>query len=333
MNSTATNHGDFDVVTGALSFTGRHIAQRLIDDGRGVRTLTAHPDADPSFATKLDVVPYRWDDPVALADSLRGAGTLYNTFWVRFSHGRVSFEEAISKSSALFVAAERAGVDKIVHVSITNPSLSSPLPYFCGKAMVEQALASCGVPFTIVRPTVVLRPGDVLVNNIAWLLRHLPLFGVAGRGDYGVRPVHVEDVARLCVEAARSGRECEVIDAVGPETYTFVEIVELIRTAVGSRSRIVSLPTPIVPLVSRALGLLVHDVLLTGDELRGLMDGLVTTDGPATGRIALSEWLADSADGLGEVYASELARHFEQAPTKAPAGPDVAHGAELAGTT
>jgi NADH dehydrogenase len=299
-----------DCVTGALSYTGRHIAIRLLADGRAVRTLTAHPDRDPELAARLEVQPYRFDDPVALARSFDGVTTLYNTYWVRFPYGDTRFETAVAQSRALFNAARRAGVQKIVHVSITNPSLTSDLGYFRGKALVEDALARVGLPYGIVRPTVVFGGTDVLVNNIAWLLRHLPVFAVAGNGAYRVRPVHVDDVARLCVEAAATPEDA-IVDAVAPESFAFVDLVRAIGHSIGAARPIVHLPPSAVTVLSRVLGTGLHDALLTKDELAGLMRGLVDTDGPTTGVIDLRSWLLAHRDTVGTVYASELARHYE----------------------
>lgn len=298
-----------DAVTGALGYTGRFIAERLLAAGHRVRTLTGHRDRPNPFGDALDVRPFRFDDPGALAASLEGVGTLYNTYWVRFPRREVRFATAVERSEALFEAARRAGVRRIVHVSITNPSTSSPFPYFRGKAMVEDALAASGVSWAVVRPTVVFGRGDVLVNNIAWLLRCFPVFAVAGDGRYRVRPVHVGDVARLCVGAA-TGPGGTVVDAVGPETFTFWDMVEAVRTAVGSRSRLVPVPVPLVPALARLIGLAVGDVVLTPEELAGMMAGLVVTDGPTTGHVSMSEWLAAFGPQLGTRYASELKRHY-----------------------
>jgi uncharacterized protein YbjT (DUF2867 family) len=304
-----------DVVTGAFGYTGRFIAERLLATGRRVRTLTGHPDRPNPFGGGLEVVPYRFDDPGALAASLEGAATLYNTYWVRFPHAGVRFEDAVANSRALFTAARAAGVGRVVHVSITNPSVDSPFPYFRGKALVEQALADSGVAHAVVRPTVVFGRGDVLVNNIAWLLRHLPVFTIAGDGRYRVRPVHVADVARLCLEAA-SGPSGACVDAVGPETFTFAEMVGAIAAAVGSAARLVNVPAAVVPPVARLLGVVLRDVLLTAEELGGMMAGLVATDGPATGHVALSEWLTAYGATLGTRYASELQRHYGRPPAR-----------------
>ncbi|MHB8657295.1 MAG: SDR family oxidoreductase [Solirubrobacteraceae bacterium] len=303
-----------DLVTGAFSYSGSHIAARLLDSGRRVRTLTHHPDRPHPLQPSVDTRKYRFDDPAALTDSLQGVGTLYNTFWVRFDHGRTSFANAIESSRMLFFAARRAGVERIVHISITNPSLESPLPYFRGKALVEYALAQSGVPYSIVRPTWIFGGGrDVLANNIAWILRRMPAFPLPGDGSYLVQPVHVDDVARICVDAASMTGDA-VIDAAGPETMPFRELIALVRAAVNTSSPIIHAPAPVMAAAARALGLLVSDVVLTAGEIRGLMAGLLISNQPPLGRIAFSDWVAEHRTSIGHTYANELDRHF--APTE-----------------
>jgi uncharacterized protein YbjT (DUF2867 family) len=285
-----------------------------------VRTLTFHPDRPHPLQTSVEALAYRFDDPAALANSLHGVKTLYNTYWVRFDHGETSFSQAIERSATLFAAAREAGVERIVHVSITNPSLSSALPYFRGKAVVEQELARAGTRYSIVRPTLVFGgERDVLVNNIAWILRRTPIFAMPGGGDYPVQPVHVEDLARICVEAAEEGSAAleaaapggdVTIDAAGPETMSFVELVVLIRRATGGHARILNVPAPIMALAAGALGLLLRDVVLTQEEIDGLMAGLLVSHDPPLGRIRFSEWVGENALSLGRRYANELQRHF-----------------------
>ena len=299
-----------DLVTGAFSYSGSHIARRLLDAGRRVRTLSFHPGRPHPLQASVQAFPYRFDDPAALAGSLEGVSTLYNTYWVRFDHGDTSFEQAIERSRALFTAAQRAGVERIVHLSITNPSISSPLPYFRGKALVEDALAQAGVPYSIVRPTWIFGGDhDVLVNNIAWILRHTPVFAVPGSGAYPVQPVHVDDLASICTHSARANGNL-VIDAAGPETMSFDELVALVRGATDARALVVHVPAPIMGLAARALGLLLRDVVLTPDEIDGLMAGLLVSDEPPLGEIAFSKWLAQSRGSVGRRYANELGRHF-----------------------
>jgi uncharacterized protein YbjT (DUF2867 family) len=302
-----------DLVTGAFSYSGSHIARRLLDAGHRVRTLSFHPDRPHPLQGSVEALAYRFEDPAALARSFEGVSTLYNTYWVRFDHGPTSFEQAIERSRSLFTAAHRAGVARIVHVSITNPSIDSPLPYFRGKALVERALAAAGVPYSIVRPTLIFGgEKEVLLNNIAWIMRRTPLFTVPGSGAYRVQPVHVEDIARICTEAAVAADNV-VVDAAGPETMAFGELVALIRRTTGSHALIVNVPARIMRLAARALGLLVRDVVLTAEEIDGLMAGLLVSHAPPLGQIALTSWLAAGGVSVGDSYANELQRHFGSA--------------------
>jgi uncharacterized protein YbjT (DUF2867 family) len=301
---------DTDLVTGAFSYSGSRIAELLNDSGREVRTLTHHPDREHPLRARVQAFPYRFEDPVALARSLEGITTLYNTYWVRFERGRTTFADAVANSRVLFEAARRAGVARIVHVSIANPSIDSPLPYYRGKAFVEQALAESGVPYAIVRPTFLFGGGrDILANNIAWILRRMPLFVVPGDGRYLVQPIHVDDVARICLQAAY-GRSEVIMDAAGPDTMSFEQLVRAIRNAVGRRTPILHAPPAAMAVLARGLGLIVRDVVLTADEIRGLTAGLLVSHQPPLGCISFVEWVKEKGPALGRAYLNELDRHF-----------------------
>jgi NADH dehydrogenase len=297
-----------DAVTGAFSYSGAAIARELQAVGHRVRTLTGHPGRAPD-GTQIDVHPLDFTDPDALRRSLQGAHTLYNTYWVRFPHGGVTHETAVANSRVLFQAAADAGIRRIVHVSITHADPGSPYPYFRGKGEVERHLKAVGVPHAIVRPAILFGAGGVLVNNIAWLLRRLPVFAIGGRGDYRIRPVHVDDLARLCTELGARG-DSVTVDAVGPESLTFREMVTAIRDATGSRAVIVPAPGWLIPPLSAILGAMLRDVLLTHEEYQAMAAGLADSGGPATGRVSLTDWIAEHGDSLGRGYASELDRHY-----------------------
>lgn len=295
-----------DVVTGAFSYTGRSIARRLLDAGVGVRTLTRRAGSD---RLPIESAPLQFADEDALVASLRGARVLYNTYWIRFARGGSTFERAVANSRTLFSAARRAGVARIVHISVTNASEESPLPYFRGKAAVERALRNSGVPYAIVRPTWVFGRDDILVNNLAWLLRRFPLVAIPGDGKYRVQPISVDDVAAVAVAAADASEDL-LLDAAGPETLEFGAFVELLRRATGSRARIGRTPPGAALALGTVVGALLRDVLLTRDEVAGLMANLLTSQEPPRGRTAVSEWITASADVLGRRYVSELGRNF-----------------------
>ncbi|MDX6437735.1 MAG: hypothetical protein QOF45_318 [Gaiellaceae bacterium] len=298
-----------DVVTGAFSFTGRAIAEELLDRGRKVRTLTRRVASADPLAARIERAELQFRDEEALRRALDGVDTLFNTYWVRFAHGVTTFARAVENTRVLVRAARAAGARRVVHVSVANPSLDSPLPYFRGKAEVEQDVAGSGLSYAIVRPTLVFGPRDILVNNIAWGLRRSPVFPIADDGNYRVQPVSVEDTATICVDAA-GGEENVVLDAAGPDTISYDELVRLVAASVGSNARIVHWPARVVLALARATGAVRRDVLLTAEELAGLQASLLVSDLPPLGRARFSSWVAANGQALGRGYVSELARNF-----------------------
>jgi uncharacterized protein YbjT (DUF2867 family) len=294
-------------VTGAFGYSGRYIAQRLLDAGRTVRTLTNSTGRANPFGGRVQIHPFHFDNPAALTESLRGVEVLYNTYWVRFNHRRFSHADAVANTLALFDAARRAGVQRLVHVSITNPSEDSPLEYFAGKARLERALRESGLSYAILRPTVLFGREDILINNIAWVLRRFPVFGVFGDGQYRLQPIFVDDLAALAVDQGSAAGN-RVIDAIGPETFTYRELVRTIGRIIGRPRRIVSVPPGIGYWTGRVFGRCVGDVIITREEIRGLMAGLLCVDSPPTGATCLTEWAEQHAATLGRRYSSELAR-------------------------
>jgi NADH dehydrogenase len=298
-----------DAVTGAFGYTGKYITRMLLAQGQEVITLTGHPNRPNEFGGQVKALPFDFDHPDRLARSLEGVDTLYNTYWVRFDHGETTFAKAVRNTRALFTAAKQAGVQRIVHTSITNPALDSPLPYFRGKAQLEADLQESGISYAILRPTVLFGLEDILINNIAYLVRTFPFFAIPGNGDYPMQPIFVEDYARLVVQLG-SGKEDCILDAVGPDIFSFNQLVELIARNFRRRPRLVHLPPSLVLPLSRMIGWWMNDMTLTWDEYRGLSAGLLVSSNPPTGRTRLADWLSANASQVGSRYASELERHY-----------------------
>ncbi len=300
---------EFDVVTGAFSFTGRSIAKRLLSAERSVKTLTNHPQRPGAGDLKVEVAPLQFTDRTALVESLRGANVLYNTYWVRFRQRRLNFGQVVANTRILLGAAREAGVRRVVHISVANPSADSHLDYFAAKARAEAAVRESGLAWAIIRPTLVFGPGDILLNNIAWLIRRAPVFGIAGLGDYRVQPVDVEDVAELSTWSAEQADNVTV-DAAGPDVMTYTDLLEAIAIAVGRRPRFVYLTRGQIILAADVIGRLLKDVLLTRQELDGLMQELLVSHERPRGKRRLDNFLLTYADSLGVNYASELNRHW-----------------------
>ncbi len=301
---------EINIVTGATGYTGKYITRRLLGMGTRVKSLTNHLHRENPFEGQIELLPYNFDNPRALAESLKGATTLYNTYWVRFSYGKTTFDLAVENTKKLLEAAKTAGVERIVHVSIANPDEQSNLPYYKGKALLEKAVMESGLRYVIIRPTVIFGPEDILVNNIAWLLRTFPVFTIAGSGDYGIQPIFVEDMAELAITAARQDKNI-VMDAVGPEKFTFNEFVRLIAGKIKSKSIIVHVPPNLALLLGQFIGHFVNDVVLTEEEVKGLLANLLVSAQPPTGKTLFTDWFAQNTEILGAQYHSELKRHFK----------------------
>lgn len=299
------------VVTGAFGYSGKYIARRLLEAGNRVRTLTYSTHRENPFSNAVEIHPYNFDKPDVLAVSLAGAAVLYNTYWVRFDYTDFNHDQAVKNTLVLIEAAKKAGVKRLVHVSITNPSENTTLPYFRGKAVLEEAVKASGISHAILRPTVLFGAEDILINNIAWILRQFPVFAVFGDGEYKLQPIHVDDLASLAVEQGRH-EENVTIEAIGPETFTYKELVETVARAIGKTRPIIHISPQIGFVMGRLLGWLVGDVVITREEIQGLMESRLYTDSPPAGTTHLSSWLKDHAGEVGWRYSSELARRRDR---------------------
>jgi NADH dehydrogenase len=298
---------ELNVVTGAFGNIGQYIAERLLREGKEVRTLTR----SSVYRYEVKAFPFNFDNPSRLVESLQGATTLYNTYWVRFPYGQATHEKAVENSLVLIKAAEEAGLRRIVNISITNPSKESALSYFKGKALVEKAITQSRLSYAIVRPTVVFGPRSILINNIAWLLKRFPIFPIPGSGDYRIQPVSVEDVVEIAVSAGQKDDNV-VVDAVGPEIYTYDELVRLIAGRVHGRAKIIHVRPRLAFFLAKLVGYLVRDVVITEQEIEGLMANLLVSQGSPTGQMRFSTWLDDMGEGLGANYFSELAISYRR---------------------
>ncbi len=302
-------------VTGAFGYSGQYIAGRLLEEGREVITLTNSRQRANPFKDRIKAYSFNFDHPGRLVQSLKGAEVLYNTYWVRFNYSgrQVKFKHnlAVENTLKLFDAARSAGVRRVVHVSITNPAEDSPLEYFSGKAKLEKALIDSGLSYAILRPAVLFGLEDILINNIAWMLRTFPVFGVFGDGSYRLQPIYVDDLAKLAVTQGQ-GSENVIIDAVGPETFSYRELVKKIGAIIGKNRPIISIPDFVGYAIGRLIGRFAGDITITEEEIKGLKADLLYTNSPPAGSTKLTDWARQNANTLGIKYASELARRRDR---------------------
>jgi uncharacterized protein YbjT (DUF2867 family) len=298
-----------DIVTGSFGYIGKYITRELLGRGRKVSTITTHPDKPNPYADQVTAYPYNFENPDQLIKTLGGCDVLFNTYWVRFDYRSWSFDKALDNTRILFSCAKQAEVRKVVHISVTNPSVTDDLPYYRGKALQEKALIESGLDYTIIRPTLVFGIEDILVNNIAWTIRKFPIVPVFGSGTYQVQPIFVEDLANIAADATEKF-DSKTLDAIGPETYTYKDFLQLLANELERNIPLIHLPANLGIYLGRLIGLFVNDVVLTKDELRGLMENKLTSNQIPNGSTLFSEWLSQNISQIGTTYTSELNRHF-----------------------
>jgi NADH dehydrogenase len=298
-----------NVVTGSFGYIGKYITRELLDQDQQVKTITTHPDKPNPFGEQVQAAPYHFENPSQLTAYLAGCDTLFNTYWVRFDYKGWSFDQALTNTKILFQCAKDAGVRKIVHISVTNPAENDPLPYYRGKAAQEKMLRELGLDYAIIRPTLVYGKEDILVNNIAWTIRKFPLVPIFGSGEYQVQPIFVGDLALIAVAASQTVGS-QTLDAIGPETFTYGEFLRLIASVLDRKVLFAHTPPALGILLGQLIGFVVRDVVLTRDELLGLMANKLTSKQESNGRTRFSEWLPNHQDEIGRQYTSELKRHF-----------------------
>lgn len=299
-------------ITGAFGFTGKYLAQRLLTQGHEVITLTNSPNRPHPFKTAVLAYPFTFEAPEVMAKNLEGVDVLYNTYWVRFNHTQFTHSTAVENTKSLFKAAQLVGIKRIVHISITNADEDSPLEYFSGKGHLERTLKETGISYAIIRPAVLFGPSGILINNIAWVLRHFPCFAMFGNGEYHIQPIFVDDLAELMVEQGNS-HDNTIINALGEEDYRYKDLVKMMRKELGVWRPIIPVPPSLGYLASKAIGAMVGDSFVTKEEIKGLMADLLHVPGsPCTGKTKLSTWVRENNDTLGKKYMGELIRRTDR---------------------
>ena len=299
------------IVTGAFGYTGRYIALELIKRGFKVLTLSNAINRTDPFNGAVEHLNFNFNDQQSLITHLKRGSVLYNTYWVRYNCNKFGFDQAIDNTKKLLEAAKIAKIDHIIHYSVTNPDKSNGLKYFEGKKIVEELIINSGLSCTIIRPALIFAQGDILINNIAWCLRKFPLFCIPGKGDYKLDPIYAEDLAGLSIDFAISKQNC-VVDAIGPESYTFKEFVELTANATGCKKPLICCPPDLALIPANIISLIVKDTIITRSEIEGLMQNLLHVESEPSGQTKFSEWIKENASEIGQNYNSELKkRHYK----------------------
>jgi uncharacterized protein YbjT (DUF2867 family) len=296
-------------LTGAFSYTGRYIGQELLRRKISFQSLTNHPRPSVFPSASIPVAPLQFQDAPSLIATLRKSTILVNTYWIRYPAKGISHETAVQNIEFLVQCAKQAGIHKIIHISVSNPSKDSQLSYYKGKAEAEEIIQQSGIPFTILRPTLVFGKEDVLLHNIAWLLRYFPFFVFPSPSTCFIQPIFAEEVGCFAVESIHSYPN-QTMDLAGPEVVSMKEMVQKIGRATGYTRPIYSTSLGITMAAVRILNTILHDRIITEEEILGLQNNLLVSSQPPLGKISFSDWLVQEGSSLCSHYINDYKRFF-----------------------
>ena len=233
------------LVTGASGLLGRRVVQQLLETNHEVRAMVRRPGSERVLATPpTDICYGDVGNPDALAEACRDITAVIHL--VAVIRGGPRQFDAINRQGTenIVAAAKEAGsVKRFIHVSALGAANTPRLQYLHSKWQGEQAVISSGLPYVILRPSLIFGPGDEFTTSVAALVRTMPVIPVIGSGNNRLQPIHVDDVAR-CIALSVSGniRGNRTIEIGGPEQLSYNEIVSVVGRTLGRKVRKVNVP-------------------------------------------------------------------------------------------
>ena len=231
------------LVTGATGFLGRQVVRQLLDHNYQVRCLVRSPGRERIFPPdSVDVYYGDITDADALASACQGIEQVIHLVAI-IREGRGNTFDSINRGGVEnMVAAAKAGgsVKQFIQVSAVGAANDPSFPYLFSKWQGEQVVVNSGLPYTILRPSIIFGAGDEFLNSLASLVRLFPLVPVIASGRNRLQPIAVEDVAQCVVRSVGRGDLLNrAVDIGGPEQLRYNEIVGIVAGEMGkSRLRI-----------------------------------------------------------------------------------------------
>ncbi len=286
------------LVTGGSGFIGRRVVSRLADGGSNLRVLARgqrHADLPEGVeVARGDVVSGE-----GLPEAMAGVEKVVHLVAIIRESGGQTFEANIWRGTEKVVeAAKAAEVKKLVYVSAIGAQDNPTYRYLHAKWQAERAVKLSGLPYTILRPSIVFGEGDEFINALAGLVRYNPVVPVAGDGKARFQPIWVEDLVTCIVacldEDAHAGQTLEI---GGPEQLTYDELLDVVKEALG-RSRIkVHVPLAVMRPLAQVMEWVLPKPPVTGEQLKMLaLDNIAETDSVMRHFGIQPRRLADSLD-------------------------------------
>ncbi|HEX2951853.1 MAG TPA: complex I NDUFA9 subunit family protein [Armatimonadota bacterium] len=262
-------------LTGGTGFIGTHIRQYLASNGHQVVAITRHPMPDEDNITWVTGGINNID---SLIDGMDGCHAVVHLVGIIREHGSVTFNSVHVQGTTNVVNAMRQlGIKQIIYISALDAAQKAPTAYLRSKWLAEEAVRGAGVDYVIFRPSIVFGPGDHFISLLANQLLHDPLIPIIGKGDYQFSPVNITAVAEAITQALLQQEKIgnQVYELCGPESLTYVQLIEIISDYLHKHKAKLFLPVWLVKIGIALAGLLHIPTPITASELTMLLHGSV----------------------------------------------------------
>jgi NADH dehydrogenase len=244
-------------IAGGTGFVGRHVAERLRADGHEVVALGRGRDLDTAFA---------------------GCNAVIHCSGINREIGQQTYDAVhVRGTEAVVAAARRQGVPRIAMLSFLRARPDCGSAYHESKWAAEEIVRASGLSWTILKAGVIYGRGDHLLDHLSRAFHSFPLFGLVGLGRRPMRPVAVDDVARILAAAATGDARLagRTLAIVGPDELSFGDAVRLVACVIGKRPRFIPLPVIAHALVAAVAELTMTVPLISLAQVRILAESLV----------------------------------------------------------
>lgn len=228
-------------VTGGSGFVGRHLVAALRERGDNVRILV-HERPLPVELTDIESRQGDVRDEAVARDLVEACDSV-----VHLAPGLGPAPDAVDAivagTSAVVRAASDAGVKRFVLVSCLGSQAANRSPFYAAKWKAEQLVRGSGLPYVVLKPSLILGPGDGLTAPLGALLRTLPVVPIPGNGTHRQQPIDVEDVVRCILLSLERDDLLNMEISVGGSTFiTPRQMTDLLAGALGVQRRKVRVP-------------------------------------------------------------------------------------------
>ena len=227
------------LVTGPTGFLGRRVVQKLLDHNYQVRCLVRSPGRERILPQgSVDVYYGDIDNPEALISACRGVEQVIHLVAVIRQGKEATFDSVnrVGVQNVVAAAKEAGSVGQFIHVSAVGAVNNPEFPYLQSKWEGEQTVIDSGLPYTIIRPSIIFGRGDEFLNSLAALVRVFPMVPIISSGRNRLQPIWVDDVAQcIALSLSRHDLQGHILELGGPEQLSYNEIVRIVSRTMGRR--------------------------------------------------------------------------------------------------